>query len=47
MRPTVLLCLIALVAGTHTLHAQRPSPADAPTTAIRPGIGAGLGVAFL
>jgi hypothetical protein len=47
MRPTVLLCLIALVAGTHTLHAQRPSPADAPTTAIRPGMGAGLGVAAI
>ncbi len=47
MRPAVLLCLIALVAGTHPLHAQRPSPADAPTTAIRPGIGAGLGVAAI
>ena len=47
VRPAVLLCLVPLVAGAHTLLAQRPNPADAPATAIRPAIGAGLGVAAI
>ena len=47
MRRFVLLGLLALAVSAHRVHAQRPNPADAPTTAIRIGIGGGLGVAAI
>jgi hypothetical protein len=47
MHRSVLVALVVALAGASPVHAQRPNPADAPTTAIRIGIGGGLGVAAI
>jgi hypothetical protein len=47
VRILVSLCVAALWAGAGPALAQRPNPAEAPQTAIRPSLGAGLGVAAI
>lgn len=47
MRRNALIVFWIMMAGALPLHAQRPDPADAPSTAIRTAIGGGLGVAAI
>lgn len=47
MRRVPLLGMLVLLAGGHPVHAQRAVPAEVPGTAIRVGVGGGLGVAAI
>ncbi len=47
MRRSVSLCFVAVLAGAQPVQAQQPQPLDAPPTAIRIGVGGGLGVAAI
>ncbi len=47
MHRAALACLLGVLAGAHAAHAGRPDISEAPKTAIRVGIGGGLGVAAI